>query len=139
METVTVFWASVWNACCESRSMITARTREELWTKITDGQNRGVLSSVYETGTREDLDPDQLLAEMAEAERRSRTSCPMPPESDLLLLRDAKRVDPHDFDAIQAIDAGKGSARSTRQRLREIRSAKYNEYLRLRREERQTP
>lgn len=91
METVTVFWASVWNANCDSRSMITARTREELWTKIADGQNRGVLSSVYETGTREDLDPDQLHAEMAEAERRLRTSCPLPPESDLLLLRDAKR------------------------------------------------
>ena len=114
METVTVFWASVWNANCDSRSMITARTRE-------------------------DLDPDQLHAEMAEADRRRRTSCPLPPESDLILLRDAKRVDPHDFDAIQAIDAGKGSARSTRQRLREIRSAKYNDYLRILREERQTP
>lgn len=131
METVTVFWASVWNANCDSRSMITARTREELWTKIADSQNRGVLSSVYETGTREDLDPDQLRAEMAEAERRLRTSCPLPPESDLLLLRDAKAVDPSDRAAIDAIDPARGSWKATRNRLWEIKREKFNAWLRM--------
>ena len=98
---------------------------------IEDGQRRRIYSSVYETGTELAPDPLAYEAEVREFDRKRMTSCPMPPEEDLLLLRDAKRVDPADREAVLAIKPSRGSWKRTRQLLQLIRNEKYNEHIRL--------
>lgn len=129
MQLLTQHFAVVRNQYCDSRSVVTAATREELWVKIYDGQARHELGDVMETGTREVEDPDTFHARERELRRIRETSCPMPPVEDLVLLRDAKRVDATDYEAIHGIDSTKGYFKSTRGKLEEIRSAKMNEYF----------
>lgn len=57
--------------------------------------------------------------------RMERTSCAMPPESDLLLLSRAKATAPEDY---RTIDPDAGAWPRTRERLRLIRNDKRNDY-----------
>lgn len=127
---ITQHWAVVYNAYCtpNSRTRVTARTREELWVKIYDGQQRGVLGDVIMTGDEQIPDPDELKAERAELERITRTTCPMPSEDDLRKIIDAKAVDPTDWDAIMAIDQVEVYDRRVRARLGQIKMDKMNQY-----------
>ncbi len=129
MERVTIYYATVYNAYCpaDSRSRISARTREELWTKILDGQREKLYGDVLHTWEEEGVDPDAYAAEQAERRRIRLTSCMMPPESDLQLITAAKRTAPEDYDKI---DPDRGSWKQTRSRLEEIRHEKLNEHIR---------
>lgn len=129
MERVRMYYATVYNAYCpaDSRTRLCARTREELWTKILDGQRDGLYGSVLHTWDEEAVDPDAYAAEQAELRRIRLTTCPLPPESDLRLIAEAKRTDPADFDKI---DPDRGSWKVTRSRLERIRSDKHNEHIR---------
>lgn len=131
MERVTIHYAAVYNAFCEadSRTRISARTREELWTKILDGQAAGLYGDVVEIWSEEAIDPDAWAAREAELRRIQETSCPLPPESDLRLISEAKKVDNGDFNAIQAINPARGIFKTTRGKLREIKAEKMNAYF----------
>lgn len=131
MERVTIHYAAVYNAFCEadSRTRISARTREELWTKILDGQADGLYGDVVEIWSEEAIDPDAWAAREAELRRISETTCPLPPESDLRLISEAKKVDDGDFNAIQAINPARGIFKTTRGKLREIKAEKMNAYF----------
>ena len=134
MERVIMHYAAVRNAYCEadSRTRISARTREELWTKILDGQAAGLYGDVIETWSEEAIDPEAWAAREAELRRIRETTCPVPPESDLRLLSAAKKVDVCDFNAIQAINPASGIFKSTRGKLYEIKMEKLNAYFRQR-------
>lgn len=126
MERMTQHYAIVRNMYCErdSRSTVTARSREELWAKILDGQRRLEIGDVMETGTREAVDPDEWKARQDELRRIERTTCLLPPPEDMMLVHEAKRIDPEDWQAVEAIDPGKASWPETRRRLEEIKRAK---------------
>lgn len=126
---MTEHYAIVRNLYCErdSRSYVTARSREELWAKILDGQRRLELGDVMEMGTREVRDPEAYAAEQAELRRIRRTSCLLPPESDLLLLAEAKRLPP---ERAHEIDPSAGCWKDTRERLRRIQLDKEAEHRR---------
>ena len=126
---VTIYKAIVWNAYCDSRTTLRARSEEELDAAIADGQARHLYGSVILYDTERRPDPDAVAAREAELERIRLTSCPLPPESDLLLLAAAKRTDMTDYDAIHAINPSAGKWQATRARLKEIRNDKYNAYL----------
>ena len=128
MERITMHYAAVRNAYCEadSRTRISARTREELWTKILDGQAAGLYGDVVEIWEEETIDPDAWAAQQAELRRIRLTSCVMPPESDLRLLSWAKHLEPERYEEIQPM---KGSWKRTRQRLELIRNQKNNELI----------
>lgn len=129
MERVTLHYAVVYNAYCppDSRTRLSARTREELWTKILDGQRDGLYGDVIEIWEEEAIDPQAWEAEQAELRRIRLTSCTMPPESDLQLLTWAKNLEPERYAEIQP---KLGSWKRTRQRLDLIRNQKLNEYIR---------
>lgn len=129
MERITMHYAVVRNAYCppDSRSRVSARTREELWTKILDGQRDGLYGDVIHTWEEEAYDPEEWAAEQAELRRIRLTSCVMPPESDLRLLSWAKSLGPERYAEIQP---KLGSWKRTRQRLDLIRNEKLNEYIR---------
>lgn len=129
METVTLHYAVVRNAYCEanSRTRLQARTREELWAKILDGQRAGLYADVMEVWSEQGVDPDAWEARQAELRRIRLTSCVMPPESDLRLLAEAKALPPERYDEIQP---RLGSWKRTRQRLDVIRNEKLNEFIR---------
>lgn len=130
MARITIYTAHVRRQYCDSHSRIIARSREELWAKILDGQRRGELGDVLETGTETVEDPDAREDALREYFRAVRTTCALPPVSDLLLIRDAKRVDPADFEAVRAIDPYQALEPRTRARLERIRAEKLNAYLR---------
>lgn len=129
MERITLHYAVVYNAYCppDSRTRLSARTREELWTKILDGQRDGLYGDVIEIWEEEAIDPQAWEAEQAELRRIRLTSCTMPPESDLQLLSWAKNLEPERYAEIQP---KLGSWKRTRQRLDLIRNQKLNEYIR---------
>lgn len=129
MERITLHYAVVYNAYCppDSRTRLSARTREELWTKILDGQRDGLYGDVIEIWEEEAIDPQAWEAEQAELRRIRLTSCTMPPESDLQLLTWAKNLEPERYAEIQP---KLGSWKRTRQRLDLIRNQKLNEYIR---------
>lgn len=129
MVRITLHYAVVYNAYCppDSRTRLSARTREELWTKILDGQRDGLYGDVIEIWEEEAIDPQAWEAEQAELRRIRLTSCTMPPESDLQLLTWAKSLEPERYAEIQP---KLGSWKRTRQRLDLIRNQKLNEYIR---------
>lgn len=131
MERVTMHYAVVRNLYCESRSRVYGRTREELWVNIEDGRRRMLYGDVIETGTCEAFDPAEWEAERQRLRTVEASSCPMPPDADLILCRDAKAVDPSDRAAIDAIDPSRGSWKATRIRLWEIKREKFNAWLRM--------
>lgn len=71
-------------------------------------------------------DPAWVAARKAEAERIWRTSCMLPPPEDLLLLREARKTLPRDW---ESIDPSRGIWKETRNKLHGIRSLKYNQHL----------
>lgn len=129
MERITMHFATVYNAYCQadSRSTLRARTREELWAKILDGQRRGLYGDVIHTWEEQAVDPEAYEAEQAELRRIRLTSCLLPPESDLLLLAEAKRLPP---ERAHEIDPSAGCWKDTRDRLRRIQLDKENEHHR---------
>ena len=129
MERITMHFALVYNAYCphDSRSRISARSREELFAEIYDGQNQGLYGDIIEIWEEETIDPDAWAAQQAELRRIRLTSCVMPPESDLRLLSWAKHLEPERYDEIQP---RMGSWKCTRQRLELIRNQKHNELIR---------
>lgn len=126
-----MYYATVRNAYCpaDSRSRVSARTREELWTKILDGQRDGLYGDVLHTWEEEAYDPEQWDAEQAELRRIRLTSCVMPPESDLRLLSQAKHLEPERY---AEIEPSAGIWKQTRLRLEIIRNGKLNELIRSR-------
>lgn len=126
-----MYYATVRNAYCpaDSRSRVSARTREELWTKILDGQRDGLYGDVLHTWEEEAYDPEQWEAEQAELRRIRLTSCVMPPESDLRLLSQAKHLEPERY---AEIEPSAGIWKQTRLRLEIIRNGKLNELIRSR-------
>lgn len=126
-----MYYATVRNAYCpaDSRSRVSARTREELWTKILDGQRDGLYGDVLHTWEEEAYDPEQWEAEQAELRRIRLTSCVMPPESDLRLLSQAKHLEPERY---AEIEPSAGIWKQTRIRLEIIRNGKLNELIRSR-------
>lgn len=126
-----MYYATVRNAYCpaDSRSRVSARTREELWTKILDGQRDGLYGDVLHTWEEEAYDPEQWEAEQAELRRIRLTSCVMPPESDLRLLSQAKHLEPERY---AEIEPSAGIWKQTRLRLEIIRKGKLNELIRSR-------
>lgn len=129
MERITMHYATVRNAYCppDSRSRVSARTREELWTKILDGQRDGLYGDVIHTWEEPGYDPEEWAAEQAELRRIRLTSCVMPPESDLRLLSWAKHLEPERY---TEIEPSAGSWKMTRIRLNIIRNDKLNELIR---------
>lgn len=113
----------------DSRSRVSARTREELWTKILDGQRDGLYGDVLHTWEEEAYDPEEWEAEQAELRRIRLTSCVMPPESDLRLLSQAKHLEPERY---AEIEPSAGIWKQTRIRLKIIRNGKLNELIRSR-------
>lgn len=126
-----MYYATVRNAYCpaDSRSRVSARTREELWTKILEGQRDGLYGDVLHTWEEEAYDPEQWEAEQAELRRIRLTSCVMPPESDLRLLSQAKHIEPERY---AEIEPSAGIWKQTRIRLEIIRNGKLNELIRSR-------
>lgn len=126
-----MYYATVRNAYCpaDSRSRVSARTREELWTKILDGQRDGLYGDVLHTWEEEAYDPEEWAAEQAELRRIRLTSCVMPPESDLRLLSQAKHLEPERY---AEIEPSAGIWKQTRIRLESIRNGKLNELIRSR-------
>lgn len=126
-----MYYATVRNAYCpaDSRSRVSARTREELWTKILEGQRDGLYGDVLHTWEEEAYDPEQWEAEQAELRRIRLTSCVMPPESDLRLLSQAKHLEPERY---AEIEPSAGIWKQTRIRLEIIRNGKLNELIRSR-------
>lgn len=126
-----MYYATVRNAYCpaDSRSRVSARTREELWTKILDGQRDGLYGDVLHTWEEEAYDPEEWEAEQAELRRIRLTSCVMPPESDLRLLSQAKHLEPERY---AEIEPSAGIWKQTRIRLKIIRNGKLNELIRSR-------
>lgn len=126
-----MYYATVRNAYCppDSRSRVSARTREELWTKILDGQRDGLYGDVLHTWEEEAYDPEEWEAEQAELRRIRLTSCVMPPESDLRLLSQAKHLEPERY---AEIEPSAGIWKQTRIRLEIIRTGKLNELIRSR-------
>lgn len=126
-----MYYATVRNAYCppDSRSRVSARTREELWTKILDGQRDGLYGDVLHTWEEEAYDPEEWAAEQAELRRIRLTSCVMPPESDLRLLSQAKHLEPERY---AEIEPSAGIWKQTRIRLEIIRNGKLNELIRSR-------
>lgn len=126
-----MYYATVRNAYCpaDSRSRVSARTREELWTKILDGQRDGLYGDVLHTWEEEAYDPKEWEAEQAELRRIRLTSCVMPPESDLRLLSQAKHLEPERY---AEIEPSAGIWKQTRLRLEIIRNGKLNELIRSR-------
>lgn len=124
-----MYYATVRNAYCpaDSRSRVSARTREELWTKILDGQRDGLYGDVLHTWEEESYDPEEWESEQAELRRIRLTSCVMPPESDLRLLSQAKHLEPERY---TEIEPSAGSWKMTRIRLNIIRNDKLNELIR---------
>lgn len=124
-----MYYATVRNAYCpaDSRSRVSARTREELWTKILDGQRDGLYGDVLHTWEEEAYDPEEWAAEQAELRRIRLTSCVMPPESDLRLLSQAKHLEPERY---AEIEPSAGIWKQTRIRLEIIRNGKLNELIR---------
>ena len=127
METVTIFHAWVVNNC-GGRSHLTARSHEELWTNIEDGRARGLWSSVLGTEQYTGIDWEAENRKFQEYMRRRRTEPDPLPEADAILLEEANALDPEDYGKIDPNDA---CFRVTRDELHRIKSAKYNEYLRL--------
>lgn len=126
-----MYYATVRNAYCppDSRSRVSARTREELWTKILDGQRDGLYGDVLHTWEEEAYDPEEWEAEQAELRRIRLTSCVIPPESDLRLLSQAKHLEPERY---AEIEPSAGIWKQTRIRLEIIRNGKLNELIRSR-------
>lgn len=126
-----MYYATVRNAYCpaDSRSRVSARTREELWTKILDGQRDGLYGDVIHTWEEPGYDPEQWEAEQAELRRIRLTTCVMPPESDLRLLSQAKHLEPERY---AEIEPSAGIWKQTRIRLEIIRNGKLNELIRSR-------
>ncbi len=124
-----MYYATVRNAYCppDSRSRVSARTREELWTKILDGQRDGLYGDVIHTWEEPGYDPEEWAAEQAELRRIRLTTCVMPPESDLRLLSWAKHLEPERY---TEIEPSAGSWKMTRIRLNIIRNDKLNELIR---------
>lgn len=124
-----MYYATVRNAYCpaDSRSRVSARTREELWTKILDGQRDGLYGDVIHTWEEEAYDPEEWASEQAELRRIRLTSCVMPPESDLRLLSQAKHLEPERY---AEIEPSAGIWKQTRIRLEIIRNGKLNELIR---------
>ena len=124
-----MYYATVRNAYCpaDSRSRVSARTREELWTKILDGQRDGLYGDVIHTWEEQGYDPEEWAAEQAELRRIRLTTCVMPPESDLRLLSWAKHLEPERY---TEIEPSAGSWKMTRIRLNIIRNDKLNELIR---------
>lgn len=124
-----MYYATVRNAYCpaDSRSRVSARTREELWTKILDGQRDGLYGDVLHTWEEEAYDLEEWAAEQAELRRIRLTTCVMPPESDLRLLSQAKHLEPERY---AEIEPSAGIWKQTRIRLNIIRNDKLNELIR---------
>ena len=120
----TIYWLVCWNAYCDSRSCIEAMSREELWTKYEDGRNRKIYGSIYESGTRTGIDPQERKEYKAAVDRILSHSCYMPPVEDLKLLSWAKKLDPSRY---AEIDPQAGSWKMTRDRLEDIRNDKCGE------------
>lgn len=131
MERITVHVAVVRNAYCErdSRTRLTARTREELFAKIHDGQRAHLYGSIVETWEEERIDPEAWAAEQARLRALRMDTCLLPPAEDLQLLSWAKKLP---ADRWAEIDPAKGSWKTTRGKLALIRNRKYNEDLRSR-------
>lgn len=127
MVRMTLWRGVVWNAACDTKTGITAGTHAELMARIEAGQAAGHLGGIYEVWEEQGVDPDTRKREEAELRRIRLTSCPMPPESDLLLVSQAKAMPSHRW---EEIDPDRGEWLDTRRRLARIRDEKLNEHIR---------
>lgn len=75
------------------------------------------------------IDPEEERRRWREYARIRDTSCLMPPDEDLVLLRDAKALPPERY---AEIDEGAARWKQTRVRLREVKMRKFNELCRRR-------
>lgn len=128
MEFITIWVGYVWNMYCDSRSRITAKTKEELLEKIEDGQRRHLYGSILGIETERVMDWEKQKRGIQEWYRINSpsVSCRLPSPEDMLLIRAARLTKPEDW---ESIDPNLGYSQQTRDKLYRIRCAKCNEFL----------
>ena len=120
----TIWWICCWNAYCDSKSIVEGLSHDEAWEKYEEGRARGLYGSVYESGTRQGLDPEEVTAYNKAVYKIRISSCLLPPPEDLMLIHKAKRTLPADYASIHPEEA---RWKYVRELLYSIRNEKYNQ------------
>lgn len=125
---------------CGSVTKLRARSHDELWATIEEGQRRGLWGSVRETDTEEGVDWEKEDAKARAWYNRQRAGEETVPPEDQELLAWAKDLP---ADQYREIDPDLGKMPGTRHQLHELRNEKMNKifaaYWRMRQNSQAAP